>query len=264
MNINRIIWACVVSLAMFNAGQAFAHIGYTGRNFGNYTGADIYQTMPDINISNISSDFGWAAATDGNFGDTHRTRAFRFNLANPGTIMLSVQGGPGLLPGVSLYSGLAHLSPNAAAHDGAALSQSYLAGLPGLTKVGSLNALDNWAIGNDPVFNTPNDPLSGVSIAASLRYFNYIGNVADGTSANFGSAVGINGDGIPDGHISATFSLAAGDYSFFVGGANLASESPGPTWATYSATVSLTVIPESSSSLLIGLSGLVLALRRRR
>jgi hypothetical protein len=264
MKTNYNVVACVATLAMLSAGQACAHISYTGRDFGSYTGGDVYQTKADISITNISSDFGWAAATDANFGDSHRTRAFRFNLASPGTIMLTVQGGAGLLPGVSLYSGLAHLSPNAGAHDSAALSQSYLSGLPGPTKVGALNALDDWAIGNDPVYNTPNDPLSGISIAASLRYFGYLGNIADGTSTNFGSAAGINGDGNADGYVSTTFSLAAGDYSFFLGGANLASESPGPTWPNYSATVSLTVIPEPSSSLLMGLAGLGVALRRRR
>lgn len=264
MRRHKATMAFTAAFGILSSAQAFAHIGYTGRNFGSYNGADFYQTMPDISITNVSSDFGWAAATDANFGDTHRTRAFRFNLANPGTIMLTVQGGAGLLPGVSLYSGLAHLAPNAAAHDSAVLSQSYLSGLPGPTKVGSLNALGNWAIGNDPVYNTPNDPLSGVAIAASLRYFDYIGNIADGSSANFGTAVGINGDGTADGYISTTFNLAAGDYSFFLGGANLASESAGTTWTTYSATVSLTVIPEPSSSLMLGLAGLGLVFRRRR
>lgn len=258
------IVASMAIFTFFNAAQAFAHISYTGRDFGSYTGGDVFETKAPISISNISSDFGWAAATDANFGDSHRTRAFRFNLVSPGTMMLTVQGGVGLLPGVSLYSGLAHLSPNAAAHDSASLSQSYLSGLAGPTKVGAFYALDDWAIGNDPVYNTPNDPLSGVAIDASLRYFDYIGNIADGTSANFGSAAGINGDGIADGYISTTFSLAAGDYSFFLGGANLASETPGPTWSPYSATVSLAAIPEPSGSLLMGVAGLRLALRRRR
>ena len=255
--------ALAASLAILAAGEASAHIGYGGRDFGVYQGGTL-ETKPAITISNISSDFGWAAATDANFGDSHRTRAFRFNLASPGTVILSVKGGPGFLPGVSLYGGLGHLAPEQGSHDSAALSQSYLSGLPGPTKLGALNALDDWAIGNDDTYNTPNVPLSGVLYAASLRYFDYKGNVADGTSANFGNAAGINGDGVADGYVTAAFNLPAGDYSFFVGGANLASESPGPTWQNFGATVSLTVIPEPSGMVLVALSGIGLALRRRR
>lgn len=253
----------VALIAFLAAGQASAHIGYGGRDFGIYQGG-VLETKPAITITNISSNFGWAAATDANFGDSHRTRAFRFNLASPGTVILSVQGGPGFLPGVSLYGGLGHLAPEQGSHDSADLSQQYLGDLPGPTKKGALYALDDWAIGNDPTYNIANNPLSGVLYAASLRYFDYMGNVADGTSANFGTAAGINGDGVADGYVTAAFNLPAGDYSFFVGGVNLAGESPGPTWPTYSATVSLTVIPEVSSSCLIGFAGLGLMLRRRR
>ncbi|MGL4400626.1 MAG: PEP-CTERM sorting domain-containing protein [Luteolibacter sp.] len=255
--------ALAASLLILTGGHAFAHIGYSGRNFGTYIGGGNYQTG-SIAVTNISSNFGWAAATDANFGDTHRTRTFRFNLANPGTVILTVQGGTGLLPGVSLYGGLGHLSPFQGSHDSAALSQFYLGDLPGPTKVGALNALDDWAIGNDPTYTVQTDPLSGVVHEASLRYFDYVGNVADGTSANFGSAPKIVGDGLADGYVTATFELAAGDYSFFVGGANLAAESPGPTWTNYSATVSLTVIPEGSSAVLLGLAGVGFVLRRRR
>ncbi|MEO5913654.1 MAG: PEP-CTERM sorting domain-containing protein [Luteolibacter sp.] len=262
MKTNSGTTALVASLAFLSIGRASAHIGYGGRDFGSYLGTP--QSNPaSISITNISSDFGWAAATDANFGDSHRTRAFRFNLASPGTVILTVQGGPGLLPGVSLYGGLGHLAPVQGSHDAAALSQQYLAGLSGPTKMGALNALDDWAIGNDPTYTIPDDPLSGVLYAASLRYFDYIGNVADGTSTNYGSASGINGDGNADGFITATFNLPAGDYSFFLGGANLASESPGPTWTNYGATVSLTVIPEPSCAALAALSCALLFRRKR-
>jgi hypothetical protein len=264
MKSNNTISAFAATLTILAIGQAHSHIGYGGRDFGTYTGGDNYQTKPSITITNISSDFGWAAATDANFGDSHRTRAFRFNLASPGTVILTIQGGVGFLPGVSIYGGLGHLSPEQGSHDSAVLSQSYLAGLPGPTKVGALNALDDWAIGNDPTYNISGDPLSGVLYAASLKYFDYFGNVADGTSANYGFAAGINGDGVADGYVTGSFDLPAGDYSFFVGGANLASESPGPTWTSYGATVSVTVIPEASGMLLLGISALGLVFRRRR
>lgn len=261
MKSNKMIAAYAASLTILAIGQARAHIGYGGRDFGVYAGGENYQTGT-ISVTNISSDFGWAAATDANFGDSHRTRAFRFNLASPGTVILTIQGGVGFLPGVSLYGGLGHLAPEQGSHDSAALSQSYLAGLPGPTKVGAMNALDDWAIGNDPTYNISGDPVSGVLYAASLKYFDYIGHVADGTSANFGFASGINGDGTADGYVTASFDLVAGDYSFFVGGANLASE--GLPYTNYGATVSLTVIPEPSSSLFVGLAGLGFVLRRRR
>jgi hypothetical protein len=263
MNTMKTTITTAAAFAVLAIGQAHAHIGYGGRDFGVYAGGGNYQTGM-ISVSNISSDFGWAAATDANFGDSHRTRAFRFNLASPGTVILTVQGGVGFLPGVSLYGGLGHLAPFQGSHDSAVLSQAYLAGLPGPVKVGAFNALDDWAIGNDPTYAVPGDPLSGVVHEASLRYFDYVGHVADGTSANYGLVPGINGDGIADGYVTASFDLAAGDYSFFVGGANLASESPGPTWAAYGATVSLTAIPEPSGGLLIGMAGLGLVLRRRR
>jgi PEP-CTERM motif len=264
MKTNNTIAAFAASLTILAIGQAHAHIGYGGRDFGTYTGGETYQTKPSITIANISSDFGWAAATDANFGDTHRTRAFRFNLASPGTVILTIQGGVGFLPGVSVYGGLGHLAPDQGSHDSAVLSQAYLAGLTGPAKVGSMNALDDWAIGNDPTYNISGNPLSGVLHAASLKYFDYFGNVADGTSANYGSAAGINGDGVADGYATGSFDLPAGDYSFFVGGANLASESPGPTWTSYGATVSVTVIPEPSGVVLLGISALAFAARRRR
>jgi hypothetical protein len=255
--------ALAALLVILTGEYAFAHIGYSGRDYGIYIGGQSYQTG-SIAITNISSNFGWAAATDANFGDSHRTRAFRFNLTNPATVILTIQGGTGLLPGVSLYGGLGHLSPIQGSHDSAQSSQNYLKDLLGPTKVGALNALDDWAIGNDPSYVVQTDPLSGVVHEASLRYFDYIGNVADGTSANFGVAPGIVGDGLADGFVTGTFDLAAGDYSFFVGGADLAAESPGPTWTSYGATVSLTVIPELSGVALLGLAGASFTLRRRR
>lgn len=261
MKYQSISLACIALLA---SGNASAHITYTGRDFGVIQGGNVGQSVP-LTVTNISSDFGWAAATDADFGDSHRTRAFRFNLANAGIVTLAVQATTvGFLPGFSIYTGLSHLAPNANAHDGAQVSLDYLATLGGPIKKGALVALDDWAIGNNPIYNTPGDPLSGISVAASLRLFDYIGNAADGTSANYGFAAGINGDGVADGFVTGTFNLAAGDYSIFLGGANLASENPGPTYPAHGANLTLSVIPEPSSTLLVALSGLGLALRRRR
>lgn len=251
----------IACFALSIAGRASAHISYTGRNFGVLQGGNTAESAT-ITIANISSDFGWAASTDANYGDSHRTRAFRFQLASAGIVTLAVQAtGGGFLPGFSVYSGLSHVAPELLAHDATEASLDYLATLSGPAKLGALFGLGDWAIGNDPVYNTPGDPSSGVAVAASLRYFDYVGNAADGTTANHGIAAGINGDGAADGFVTGTFNLLAGDYSIFVGGANLAGEGPGP-YPIYGSIVTVSVIPEPSSALLIALSGLTW--RRRR
>ena len=261
--------AIIGLLAIFGADLASAHISYTNRDFGILQGGGNLETKPSIAISNISSDFGWAATTDANYGDSHRTRAFRFQLANAGIVTLSVQSNTaGFLPGFSIYSGLSHLAPVALAHDSSALSLEILGELSGPLKAGALFGLGNWEIGNDPAYNIPKDPLSGITVPASRRSFSYMGNAADGTSGNYGVAAGINGDGIADGFVTGTFSLPAGDYSVFVGGANISTEGPPPaipgTYANYASTLTLSTVPEPSTCLLLGLAGLGLALLRRR
>ena len=254
----------IVAGVLLGAIDASAHITYNGRDFGVIQGGNVGQSIP-LTVSTISSDFGWAAATDANYGDSHRTRAFRFYLANAGIVTLGVQATTaGFLPGFSIYSGLAHLAPSASSHDGSQASLDYLGSLGSPTKVGALFALGNWAVGNDPVYNTAGEPSSGTSMPASLRYLTYIGNAADGSTANYGSAEGIHGDGVADGFVTGSFNLPAGDYSIFLGGANLASESTGPTFPSHGAGLTLSVIPEPSSALLIVLTGIGLVVRRRR
>jgi hypothetical protein len=287
----------VALAALAIAGQtAFAHISYSNRNFGTL----IISTDVSNNIQTVSSGFGWADATDADWGDSHRFRYFRFTLANPlagdQAVRITVERnllGTGanntFLPAFSLFSGLAQRANNegvqqgsvyrteALAHDGAALSIQSLvdqfgsgnvSGLGGSGKEGSFRSLGNWSIGNDPTYNTAGDPASGILIAARLANFAYIGHAADGTSANFGNAAGIVGDGTADGFVTATFSsLAAGDYSLFVGGANYALQTaePGPTYPTYGVNVTVGLVPEpSTSSLLLGSAALLGLLRRRK
>lgn len=268
-----------VGLLALCALPASAHVTYTGRDFGTFQ-ADGLDVPLSLSISNLSSNFGWADATDADFGDTHRTRAFRFTLANSGQITLTVQGasisGSEVLdfPAFSLYAGLAHLPPGELAHDGTAITQTYLNSLGGVPKEGALVALGDWMIGNDPVYNTPGDPGSGVAVPATLKSLTYIGHAADGTSANYGSAPGITGDGLADGFIAGTFDLPAGDYTVMIGGANYSTQGPvtlgvnstnGSSYTAYGLTATLAVVPEPSSTLLLASSALgLLAPRCRR
>jgi len=254
--------------------SASAHISYSNRNFGTLT-----TTASTISNQLVSSSYGWADATDGDWGDTHRTRFFRFNVAADGTAVgITVQrnangaatGAQGtFLSAFSLYSGLAQLAPNNLGHDASALSVQWLTssfgntagfGLGGSGKEGVLNALGNWSVGNS-VSDTVIDPID------SLRNFAYIGHAADGGSDNYGLAAGINGDGNADGFVMATFILAAGDYSLSVGGANYAAQltESGPTYPTYGVNVSVGIVPAPGALALLGLGigGGVFGTRRR-
>jgi hypothetical protein len=254
--------------ALVSASSALAHIGYTGRNFNTLA---LDGSTVAINGQSVSSGFGWADATDADYGDSHRGRFFRFTLAGTASVSISVQRnndvgtGPddSFLPGFSLYLGLGHLSPFQGSHDTAALS---IASRPGGTE-GSFRALTDWSIGNDPTY-VNGDPLQGVLHPADLRSFTYVGHAADGTSANYGAVSGISGDGLADGFVTGTFhGLAAGDYSIFVGGADYARQGTetGPTFPTYGVNVSVSAIPEPSAfAALAGCAALGLAALRRR
>ena len=253
--------------------KALAHVGYSGRDFGNL----MYSSDGSGKTVTISSGFGWADATDADWGDSHRGRFFRFTLSGSGDVQITAQRNDLLgtfLPAFSLYSGLGQLSPEQGGHDGSELSIDNRQ----VGTEGSLRALGNWSIGNDPVYNdatynngtlvSAGSRSSGILYASRLAYFTYIGNAADGNSANYGTAAGIFGDGTADGYLTATFTgLAAGNYSLWVGGANygLQSIETGPsTFPTYGVTVSAALVPEPSTGSLI-LSGVaLLALLRRR
>ena len=234
-----------------------AHVGYGGRDFG---------TDPlsvTINNQTASGAFGWADATDADWGDSHRGRFFRFILTTPASVVISVlRGGTAaqsgaagaFLPAFSLYAGLGQLSPEQGGHDAAQLS---IGNRPSGTE-GSFRSLENWSIGNDPTYNTAGDPTSGVLYAARLAEFTYIGHRADGTSANYGIAPGIKGDGVADGHVTAVFDgLLPGNYSLFVGGANYDAQftEAGPNYPTYAFTATVQTVPEPSTRALLAIGG---------
>jgi hypothetical protein len=246
--------------------KALAHIGYSGRDFSTLMyNSDGSRKTVTIATQTISSGFGWADATDTDWGDSHRGRFFRITLREAGDVQITAQRYDLLgtfLPAFSLYSGLGQLSPEGAGHDSATLS---IANRPAGTE-GSLRALSDWSIGNDPTYNIKGDSTSGVLYDPELAYFTYIGNAADGTPANFGNAAGIVGDGTADGFVTATFSgLAAGDYSLFVGGANYAAQTTEvPTYPTYGVNVTVGIPEPSTGSLLLGGAALLTLLRRRK
>jgi hypothetical protein len=248
--------AILTSLALIAAHTASAHIGYGVRDFLIFQ-PDVVASSVTISNQTVTGDYGWADATDADFGDSHKTRAFRFNVANPGYVTVTATASAGgtkgaaLLPAFSIYSGLAHVSPAAADHDLATISVAYLLSLGGVSKEGSLVALGDWKIGSD----------TGTTFA-DLSSFTYIGNAADGTSGNFGSIAGINGDGIADGTVTGTFYIpAAGDYSIFVGGALYSGTDVS---GTYGITTTVTVVPEPAAGILAGIALLGFLAPRRR
>jgi len=259
-------FAASAALLLATVSSGPAHISYgsgaTGRNF-NDLGAFGNGPITTTNQS-VTSSYGWADGTDADWGDSHKLRAYRFTLTYDATVSISVQSvaysagvnnySAGLLPGFSLVGGLAQIGlPGGAGYDFSTASE---ADRPNTTE-GSFRALDNWSLWNDGPDVNPAYP------AAAQRFFTYMGNAADGTAANFGSAAGINGDGNADGFVTGTFNLTPGDYSIFVGGSNYAGTD---ATALYGISTSLNVVPVPEPSGL-GLTGLAMAgliLRRRR
>ncbi|MFZ0616119.1 MAG: hypothetical protein WAN16_06675, partial [Chthoniobacterales bacterium] len=271
MKTTKLILSLQAALFVAAVSTASAHIGYTGRDFGSYTGSDITRTITN---QNVSSDYGWADATDANLGDTHKTLAFKFNLASNAWVTLSFQGlaytaGSNsytalALPAFSLYRGVAAAST----HDGSLISIKWRDTTYGTVistnsngetttnsvTEGSLNALGDWKIGSD----------AGTTFA-DLSSFTYIGNAADGSSSNYGTPASsltladgsivpnaaINGDGNADGVVTGSFYLTAGNYSVFAGGANYSGVN---TNTAYGIQGSFTAIPEPSTWALLAVS----------
>jgi hypothetical protein len=257
-----LFFAAAAAAFLGGALVASAHIGYSGRNFSNLV---INGSSVSITNQTVSSAFGWADGSDADWGDSHRGRFFRFTLTNQASVVITAQrraagtGAPDtFLPAISLFAGLGQASSGEgvfvevvtndvtnlvfrteqAAHDSATLS---VTSRPAGTE-GSFRAMSTWSIGNDDTYVTNGNPSSGILIPARLVTFTYIGHTADGVATNYGAATGIQGDGVADGAVTATFdNLPAGTYSFFIGGANYGKQvdEPGPTYPTYGVSVSI-------------------------
>ncbi len=272
---NRIFLILVVLAFAASQRSALAHISYSNRNLGtfNVVGTTVIaignngaltttSTSASVTITNqnVATDAGWVDGTDSRYGDSHDLRAFRFTLQTTAQVTITVMGlnyTAGALtflpletPGFSLFQGLAHVSPDAADHDQSAISIAYMTSIVGAGNFdGNFNALGDWKIGSD----------TGTTFA-DLSAFTYVGNAADGTSANYGPAAGINGDGVADGTVTATFTLAAGTYSLFVGGGKYG----GTSGDSYGLQTTITVVPEPSTWALLALGAGLVVLRMRR
>jgi hypothetical protein len=231
---------------------AMAHVSYTGRNLGTFDGLSAASNT--ISNQAATGNFGWADAADADWGDTHKGKWYKFSLGNAASVTISASANAtataisvgGLLPGFSLYQGLAP----AAAHDSSAVSLAYRDSL-GFPTEGSMNALGSFRIGSD---------------AGVIAPLTFIGYAVDGTSANFGNSPGVIGDGLANGSVSKTFALGAGTYSLWVGGADYAAQLNAAV-PSYGVTTSVAIAPvpepETYAMLLAGL-GLMGGIARRR
>lgn len=233
---------------------AMAHIGYGGRDFGSFTGT----AAASNTITNQAATgwHGWVDGTDADWGDSHRLRAFRFTLENEADVKISFKeqvwgtAAGGIMPGFSVYKGLAHLAPFAADHDfavGSIAIRDAVGGV-GLTE-GSFRALTDWSLTNDD-----NDPAS---------VFTYVGHAYDG-SVDYGTGVIPGGDGLADHMVSKVFHLTAGDYSIFVGGTDYLNSSAPFTSLGIEGMVAVVPEPETYAMLLAGLGLIGFSVSRRR
>lgn len=242
--------------------SAWAHVSYSGRNFGTFSGlADASNT---ISNQAVTGNYGWADAASGNLGDSHHARAFRFTLSNDAWVSFSVAANPtattqsvgGLLPGFSIYAGLAAVAPftapqTSADYDFNAASEAWRtswaqahlgAGTDFNNTDGSWNALGDWKMGGD------GDPAG---IDSALSSFVYVGSASSVTNT-----------------ASGRFLLHAGNYSIFVGGNDLSNLLSADAGKAYGMTATLTVSavpePENMALLMAGLSMLGWQVRRRQ
>lgn len=234
---------------------AMAHIGYGGRDFGSFTGT----AAASSTITNQAATgwHGWIDGTDADWGDSHRLRAFRFHLDNDADVKISFKeqvwgtAVGGIMPGFTVYKGLAHLAPLAADYDtapGSVAIRDAVGGV-GLTE-GSFRALTDWSITNDN-----NDPAS---------VFTYVGHAYDGLGIDYGTGVIPGADGLADHAVSKVFHLTAGDYSIFVGGTDyFTASAPFPSLGI-EGMVAVVPEPETYAMLLAGLGLIGFSVSRRQ
>jgi len=254
------------------ASSVSAHVSYAGRDFianGTFDGAATYT----LAAQRVTSNYGWADATDADWGDSQRGRFLKFSLSEATRVTIEVEAQSGvpsllgdLVPGFSLYAGLV---PNLA-HEGAD-APGYVANHPGFLptspyfisngshvgdKEGAWRAFDSFWIGND---------------AGESAQVTYVGHAFDGNGIDVsGDRIpDLVGDGSPDGRVTAQFLLGPGSYSVVVGGASYLSQytEDAATWnanRAFSASITLAPVPEPETWALTGGGLVMLGLARRR
>lgn len=253
------ITALAAAIAFAASTPALAHVSYSGRDFGSFTGLAASSATLE---ANVTGNYGWADAADADLGDSHRSRAFRLHLDNAAWVTVSATGIArtgglgGLLPAFSIYSGLAHIAvpPQEGDHDTAPTSLAYLATLGGVQpKEGAWNSIGDWKIGSESF--------------PDLSSFTFMGYAADGSIAEFANA-SVIGDGVADGFVTGRFLLGPGDYSIFAGGALYAGQpaptAPRPPDFGMSVTFAVEPVPEPVTGLILATSLAALGAARRR
>ena len=236
-----------VAACLMSSNVAEAHIGYTGRNFGAYSGL----TNGTFTITNqtVTGNYGWADAADGILGDSHRGRAFRFHLDNAALVSLTVSANPTtnllvLTPAFSIYAGLAGISPyppsqttnaSSADHDFGAAAVAWRIwwvqqniDTNATTEAptdGSWNAVGDWKIGGDG--DLPGD-------FSQLSSFTYKGSAAASVGAT---------------NVTGSFALPAGDYTVFIGGNDIANKTSGTALVAHGLAATLSVTPTPALSI---------------
>jgi hypothetical protein len=230
----------VTAALLLVSGTASAHISYSGRDFGT-----VVPNAAPVTIANqtVTSNYGWADATDADNGDSHKVRYYRFNLAAPAYVTISFSGSTNggardgsIKPGFSIYQGLAHVAPLTTApgspdYDTSAISMAYRATL-GYPVEGCYHALKDWRIGGE----NQTGPTFDFDAADGLSTFVFKGYAADGDSSLFGVIPGVTGDGNVDGTVTKSFLLPAGNYTITAGGVNYAGQFPVPDATSYGLT----------------------------
>jgi len=235
-----------LAACLLTATVAQAHLTYSGRDFGAYSGL----TNGTFTFTNqtVTGNYGWADAADGILGDSHRGRAFRFHLDNAAFVTLTVSANPGatatslggFTPAFSLYSGLAAIAPfppsqttNAASadHDFSPASVAWRtwwvqqnlnpAATDESATDGSWNALGDWKIGGD------GDLVTGTNFD-QLTSFTFKGSAKSWVSG---------------GTVTGSFSLAAGDYTILIGGNDFANKTSGTALSAFGISTTLSVSP---------------------
>ena len=198
------------------------------------------------------------------FGDNHKSRAFRMHLDDTLSVTMNVAAKSnatgssvgGLLPGFSVYKGLAAVAPftapqASADYDFSKASQAWRSSWAqtqvgasfgyGATQ-GSWNALGDFYVGGD------GEPTNNLGV---LTYFQYLGSSYDADM---------------NGSAALTLTLGPGDYTVFVGGNDITNKGSANAAKAYGMSFNVAAVPEPETwaMLLAGLSVIAMRARRRR